>query len=81
MRIMIILSALLMQVCLGATYSWSVYVHHIKTILNITQAQAQIPFSVFYFIFPATMIFSGALVDRIGPRLSTVLGGVLFGSG
>lgn len=81
MRIMIILSALLMQVCLGATYSWSVYVHHIKTILNITQAQAQIPFSVFYFIFPATMIFSGALVDRIGPRFSTVLGGILFGSG
>ena len=78
---MIILSALLMQVCLGATYSWSVYVHHIKSILDITQTQAQIPFSVFYFIFPATMIFSGTLVDRIGPRFSTILGGVLFGSG
>jgi OFA family oxalate/formate antiporter-like MFS transporter len=78
---MIILSALLMQVCLGATYSWSVYVHHIKSILDISQTQAQIPFSVFYFIFPATMIFSGTLVDRIGPRFSTILGGVLFGSG
>lgn len=81
MRIMIILSALLMQVCLGATYSWSVYVHHIKSILDISQAQAQIPFSVFYFVFPATMIFSGTLVDRIGPRVSTIIGGILFGSG
>jgi len=81
MRVMIILSALLMQVCLGATYSWSVYVHHIKSLLDISQAQAQIPFSVFYFVFPATMIFSGTLVDRIGPRASTIIGGILFGSG
>jgi MFS transporter, OFA family, oxalate/formate antiporter len=81
MRYMIILSALLMQLCLGATYSWSVYVQHLKTTLDISQAQAQIPFSVFYFIFPATMIFSGALLDRIGPRIATFLGGTLFGCG
>lgn len=81
MRIMIILSALLMQLCLGATYSWSVYVQHLKTLIEISQAQAQIPFSVFYFIFPATMMFSGSLVDRIGPRASTIIGGLLFGSG
>lgn len=81
MRVMIILSALLMQVCLGATYSWSVYVHHLKSLLGITQAQAQVPFSVFYFIFPATMIFSGTLVEKIGPRAATILGGLLFGSG
>lgn len=81
MRIMIIISALLMQLCLGATYSWSVYVQHIKTLLDISQAQAQVPFSVFYFIFPATMIFSGSLVERIGPRAATIFGGTLFGSG
>ncbi len=81
MRIMVILSALLMQLCLGATYSWSVYVQNIKTILGISQAQAQIPFSVFYFIFPLTMIFSGTLVDRFGPRIAAISGGILFGSG
>ncbi len=81
MRIMIIISALLMQLCLGATYSWSVYVHHIKSLLDISQAQAQIPFSVFYFVFPATMIFSGTFVDRVGPRTATMIGGALFGSG
>ena len=81
MRLMIIVSALLMQVCLGATYSWSVYVQPIRLLTEISQAQAQIPFSVFYFVFPATMIFSGALVDRFGPRFSTMSGGLLFGSG
>ena len=81
MRIMIILSALLMQLCLGATYSWSVYVQHLKTIVGITQAQAQIPFSVFYFVFPMTMIFSGTIVERVGPRIAAISGGILFGSG
>lgn len=81
MRIMIIISALLMQLCLGATYSWSVFVQHIKTLADISQVQAQVPFSVFYFIFPLTMIFSGTLVDRAGPRIAAIGGGILFGSG
>lgn len=81
MRIMIILSALLMQLCLGATYSWSVYVQHIKAIVGISQTQAQIPFSIFYFVFPLTMVFSGTLVDRFGPRITAICGGLLFGSG
>ena len=81
MRIMVIISALLMQLCLGATYSWSVYVQHLREIANISQAQAQIPFTLFYFIFPATMIFSGVLLERLGPRMTTICGGILFGGG
>ncbi len=81
MRIMIILSALLMQLCLGATYSWSVYVQQIKALVNISQAQAQIPFSVFYFVFPLTMIFSGILIEKFSPRVAAISGGVLFGCG
>ncbi len=81
MRIMVIISALLMQLCLGATYSWSVYVMHLREILSISQAHAQIPFTLFYFIFPATLIFSGTLLERFGPRFSTICGGILFGSG
>ena len=81
MRFMIIVSALLMQLCLGATYSWSVYVQDIKALVGISQTQAQIPFSVFYFIFPLTMVFSGTLVDKFGPRITAICGGILFGSG
>ena len=81
MRIMVIISALLMQLCLGATYSWSIYVMHLREIVGISQAHAQIPFTLFYFIFPATLIFSGTLLERFGPRFSTISGGILFGSG
>lgn len=81
MRYFVILSSLVMQICLGATYSWSVYVHDIKTLLGLTQAAAQVPFSVFYFVFPATMVVSGLILNKIGPRFSAMLGGALFASG
>ncbi|HMB15807.1 MAG TPA: MFS transporter [Pelovirga sp.] len=81
MPFMVVISALLMQLCLGATYSWSVYVMHLRDLAGISQFHAQIPFTLFYFIFPATMIFSGALLERFGPRFSTICGGILFGSG
>jgi OFA family oxalate/formate antiporter-like MFS transporter len=81
MRYLIIPAALCMQICLGATYSWSVYVQALKDLQHITQATAQLPFSVFYFVFPATMIVSGSIMARIGPRASAMVGGVLFGGG
>ncbi|ADR18176.1 MFS transporter [Calditerrivibrio nitroreducens] len=81
MGYLILIFAVVMQLCLGATYSWSVYVKDIKAILNISQAQAQLPFSVFYFIFPATMIISGKILKKLGPQISTIVGGTLFGAG
>ncbi len=70
-----------MQMCLGATYSWSVYVHPLKTLTGLSQGPVQLPFSLFYFAFPATMIFTGSLLHRIGPRVCALIGGMLFGAG
>ncbi|GAB6191877.1 MFS transporter [Desulfocastanea catecholica] len=81
MRYIILLSAVLMQMCLGATYSWSVYVQPLKTLTGLQQGPVQIPFTVFYFMFPLTMIAAGTFLPKIGPRLSAMIGGVLFGGG
>ncbi len=80
-RFVILTSAVVMQMCLGATYSWSVYVGRLREITGLTQGLVQLPFTIFYLAFPATMIVAGALLTRIGPRRSAVIGGVLFGSG
>lgn len=78
-RYLILLSALLMQMCLGAIYSWSVYVHPIKSLTGMLQSTVQLPFSLFYFAFPATMMVTGGLLHRLGPRVCAVIGGILFG--
>ena len=70
-----------MQMCLGATYSWSVYVQPLKALTGLQQGPVQIPFTVFYFVFPLTMMITGMLLPRIGPRLCAVAGGLCFGGG
>ncbi|MFH1154705.1 MAG: MFS transporter [Pseudomonadota bacterium] len=77
----ILICAVLMQLCLGATYSWSVYVASLKSMTGLGQGPVQLPFSVFYFVFPLTMVVSGSILARRGPRFNAVLGGILFGSG
>ena len=80
-RYRILCAAVVMQMCLGATYSWSVYVQPLKEFTGLLQGPVQTPFTVFYFAFPATMIFSGAVLTRLGPRACAVGGGLLFGGG
>jgi OFA family oxalate/formate antiporter-like MFS transporter len=80
-RYVILAASVLMQMCLGATYSWSVYVQPLKALTGLAQGPVQLPFTVFYFAFPLTMIFAGLWLPRLGPRRSAVTGGILFGCG
>ena len=80
-RYLILSAAFLMQLCLGATYSWSVFVRPIRELTGLSQGITQIPFTTFYLAFPATLIFSGSILHTLGPRRSALVGTVLFGSG
>jgi OFA family oxalate/formate antiporter-like MFS transporter len=80
-RYRILVSAVLMQLCLGATYSWSVFVKPLRDLTSLPQGTAQLPFTLFYLAFPATMLFSGMILRRLGPRRSAMIGGLLFGTG
>ena len=80
-RYVILVAAVVMQMCLGATYSWSIYVQPIRQLTGILQGSAQLPFTLFYFAFPATMIMAGQFLPRLGPRRCAILGGTLFGGG
>lgn len=81
MRYIVLLSAVLMQMCFGATYSWSVYVQPLKALTGLQQGPVQIPFTIFYFVFPLVVMITGMLLPRLGPRKCAMMGGLLFGSG
>lgn len=78
-RYAILAAAVLMQACLGATYSWSIFAQAAPSHVGLTRAQS--PFTIFYIAFPLTMIGSGFLLRRFGPRGCSVLGGLIFGTG
>ena len=80
-RYVVLFSAVVMQMCLGATYSWSVFVQPLREFTGLAQGPVQLPFSCFYFTFPLTMIVSGSLLGRFGPRRSAMVGAAAFGGG
>ncbi len=80
-RYRILAAAVVMQMCLGATYAWSIFVPPLRALTGLSQGAVQLPFSLFYFAFPLTMILSGTLLARLGPRACATAGGIVFGGG
>lgn len=80
-RWLVVVGALIIQICLGAIYSWSVFVNPLKEVFDYTTTQTQIIFSLALATFALVMIFAGSLQDRRGPRIVATLGGVVLGAG
>ncbi len=72
---------LLMNVCLGAVYAFSVFQKPLQDLWIINATQSGLPFMVFLATFALTMALAGGLVGRWGPRRTALLGSVLVGAG
>lgn len=71
----------LVNACLGTVYSWSVFREPLEQAIGITAAESGLPYSVFLGAFAFSMPAGGALIARLGPRLTMLAGGVLVGAG
>jgi len=80
-RWLVVAGALIIQVCLGAIYSWSVFVNPLKDVFFYTTTQTQIIFSLALATFALVMIFAGKLQDKKGPRMVATAGGLVLGAG
>lgn len=80
-RWLIVVGAILVQLCLGAIYAWSVFRRPLEAELGITSTQASLPFSVVLFFFAISTVLGGRLQDRFGPRTIAISGGVLLAAG
>ncbi len=86
-RYLVIVGALLVQLCLGSIYAWSFF----QTALNGGTAAlgvylwpslySQLPFAAGLASFALFMIFAGRWQDRVGPRKVATVGGFLLGLG
>lgn len=80
-RWFIAIAAIIIQLCLGTIYAWSV----IKNDLVANQGWAEVPTSFAFMICVGmnglAAAFGGKLVDQKGPKFVATLGGILFGIG
>jgi len=84
---MVVVGAILIQLCLGAIYAWSAFTQALTTPLakggafGFTATQSQVIFSVGLATFAIVMVLAGRWQAKVGPRLVAFLGGLLLGAG
>jgi len=80
-RWLVVVGAILVQLCLGAVYAWSVFRDPLRDLLGVKLAEAQLPFSFVLISFALATVLGGRLQDKFGPRLVAIAGGALLGLG
>lgn len=79
--VILVSSFLITSVGYGATYSFGLFFKPLRGEFGWTAAEASVIFSLYMFSYCLFGIASGWAVDRLGPRVTTVCGGLLVGSG
>jgi MFS family permease len=86
-RWILIVLGMIINLCLGTIYSWSVFVAplttHFTTELGqvVNANEILLPFSVFLAFFAIAMPFTGKYIEKYGPRNMVIVGGLLTGLG
>lgn len=76
------------NLALGILYTWSIFKMSIKEsieagdgLFNWSLASLNDPYAVCCLVFAFTMIFAGRIQDKLSPRITAVIGGILTGAG
>ena len=81
-RSLVVVGALLIQLCLGAIYAWSVFTPYLKKApFNFSTTQTQAVFSVGLATFAIVMVLAGRWQAKYGPRIVALVGGIILGAG
>lgn len=80
-RWIVVLGAVLLQLCIGAIYSWSLFNQPLADKFSWEKSEIVLTFSIIIFVFAFVTIFSGRLQDKLGPRIVATIGGILYGVG
>jgi MFS family permease len=85
-RWLVVVGAILIQLCLGAIYAWSVFTTALKASpeeggYGFTATQTQWVFSAGLATFALVMLFAGRWQAKVGPRVVAITGGVVLGAG
>src|SRR4051812_19720608 len=74
-------SVLSMVAVANFQYGWTLFVPPLQKALNVDQSAIQVTFTVFVLLETWLVPFEGQLVDRFGPKLLVLIGGLLAGFG
>jgi OFA family oxalate/formate antiporter-like MFS transporter len=77
----IAVAAVIMQICLGAVYGWSVFVKPLISAEHWTLTQVSLNFTLSIAFLGVGTVIGGLWQDRVGPRRVATVAGILYGLG
>ena len=80
-RWLILVGAVISNMCIGSAYAWSVYQKPLIALFNWSTPQVSLAFTLCLGLMPVFMIVAGKLQDYYGPKRVAITGSLLFGSG
>ncbi|MEM3626925.1 MAG: OFA family MFS transporter [Candidatus Bathyarchaeia archaeon] len=78
-RWIVVVGAILIQICLGAVYAFSVLVPPLEGEFHWSRIETSPAFTIALLVFALSMVPAGKLQDKMGPRLVATLGGIFLG--
>src|SRR4051812_28602706 len=80
-RWVIAAAGVLMQVALGAVYAWSVFRAPLVKQFGWSISEVTLTFTISIFVLGLSAFFGGLWLNRQGPRVVALTGGILYGLG
>ena len=77
----VIAAATVMMACLGGIYAWSLLVARLQAEGGFSALETQLVFGTVVLVLCASTLVAGPLQQKAGPRIVSVLGGLLYGGG
>ena len=80
-RWLILLSGILINLCIGAAYAWSVYQKPLINLFKWSTKEASLAFTISCLMVPLAMIVAGKIQDQKGPKMVIFGGGIIYAAG
>ncbi len=80
-KYIVLIGALLAQVTIAGLYAWSIFGTALQTEYGWSDDATFFPYALAQFVFAFSTLLSGRIVDKKGPRMALLIGGILYGGG
>jgi len=72
---------MIVNMCLGAVYAYSVFKKPLEELFKIGATQGGLPYMIFLAVFALFTFFAGRFIDKYGPKKVMIIGGIVVGIG
>ncbi len=80
-RWLILVVSVIMNISVGSAYAWSVFQNPLITKFGWGTAETSLAYTLSLALVPIAMIVGGKILDAKGPKMVTLVGGIIFGAG